>query len=46
MRKFISSDIADHAANELNFSLQVCLKACFSDDPRRVSEIGARLDAS
>lgn len=44
MRKFISSDIADHAANELNFSLQVCLKACFSDDPRRVSEIGARLD--
>ena len=35
MRKFISSDIADHAANELNFSLQVCLKACFS---------GVRLD--
>ena len=42
MSRFISSDIADHAANELNFSLQVCLKACFSDDPRRVSEIGAR----
>lgn len=44
MNKFISSDIADHAAKELNFSLQVCLKACFSDDPRRVAEIGARLD--
>lgn len=44
MSKFISSDIADRAAKELNFSLQVCLKACISNDPRRVAEIGARLD--
>lgn len=44
MSRFISSDIADRAAKELNFSLQVCLKACISNDPRRVSEIGARLD--
>lgn len=44
MSRFISSDIADRAAKELNFSLQVCLKACISNDPRRVAEIGARLD--
>ena len=44
MSRSISSDIADRAAKELNFSLQVCLKACISNDPRRVSEIGARLD--
>lgn len=44
MSRFISSDIADRAAKELNFSLQVCLKACISNDSRRVSEIGARLD--
>ena len=44
MSKFISSDFADYAAKELNFSLQVCLKACISNDPRRVAEIGKRLD--
>lgn len=44
MSKFISSDIAERAAKELNFSLQICLKACISNDPRQVAEIGARLD--